>query len=778
MNKKVKFFKKSMYVLVMFVIFSITIGYAALGSEMSLSGVVGEIRIKKDIRVTGVSASGATSFGLVNSYEHSVSSILTNVTLPNSDSTVKFDVTVTNIGNAEMGIYEFTGLPSNLTYEVEGYTLKDKICDSNGDCVSGISKTFSLKVKYVSGGYNSSKTNYQLNIGVDFGQFYTITYKNMTNNNYPIEIIEGDTLDVTLVGSFDGLAVYMSGLKVDSNGYTFSNNRLILSNVTGNVTITPASSLDKVIRLNASLDTSINFGSAPSSTNGQGVYIRSGTENNANPIYYFRGDVDNNNVYFAGFCWKIVRTTETGGTKLVYNGKLKEVVESSPISQSEYTNVTNDATYPYTFDSSALTWTSTNKTDSKTGEISFSVASAGDYVLSYTVSSEANYDKAYFYLDGTQLGVYSGSVSGTLNLSGLTISSVIKVQYTKDSSSASGSDTVVFSLGKSTGNVTTSCANSGLDSQLASTSAFNSSYTSPADVGYMYGTRYEYGSTSLSSQSATYLYGNSFSWDGTNYTLKDTMSSSSWKSDYKTIATKYHYTCLNTTGVCSSIYYIHYFGSSSTPYYLTLTGGKDIETAKTEMFANTTDSKIKKAVDDWYAANMTSYTSKLENTIFCNDRSIAYGPLLGKDADSSSKTYSYFGAYDRNASSTKAPSVECPNKNDSFTLSVANGGTSGYGNNALKYPVGLLTADEYTLAGSGYSGYSASAYLNTGQYQWSLSPYNFVNTHASGFYVSSSGYLSDDRVSGERGVRPSVSLVPGTLYFGGDGSEDSPYIVE
>ena len=65
----------------------------------------------------------------------------------------------------------------------------------------------------------------------------------------------------------------------------------------------------------------INFGNKlDNNTNGKGVYIRAGTENNEYPILYFRGDVDNNHVKFANFCWLIVRTTESGGTKLIYDG--------------------------------------------------------------------------------------------------------------------------------------------------------------------------------------------------------------------------------------------------------------------------------------------------------------------------------------------------------------------------------------------------------------------------------------------------------------------------
>ena len=66
--------------------------------------------------------------------------------------------------------------------------------------------------------------------------------------------------------------------------------------------------------------TGINFGEVSSDTNGKGVYIYSSTKDEEFPVHYYRGDVKNNNVKFAGFCWKIVRTTETGGVKIIYNG--------------------------------------------------------------------------------------------------------------------------------------------------------------------------------------------------------------------------------------------------------------------------------------------------------------------------------------------------------------------------------------------------------------------------------------------------------------------------
>ena len=53
--------------------------------------------------------------------------------------------------------------------------------------------------------------------------------------------------------------------------------------------------------------------------NGNGVnkYTENGQD-----VYYFRGQVTNNNVIWAGKCWKMVRTTATGGVKMVYNGEV------------------------------------------------------------------------------------------------------------------------------------------------------------------------------------------------------------------------------------------------------------------------------------------------------------------------------------------------------------------------------------------------------------------------------------------------------------------------
>ena len=401
------------------------------------------------------------------------------------------------------------------------------------------------------------------------------------------------------------------------------------------------------LKKNAVLDTNIDFSNISSDTNGKGIYIRSGTENDTYPIYYYRGAVDNNNVLFANFCWKIVRTTETGGIKLIYNG------------------------------------VPSNGTCNNTGDV-------------------------------TQIG----------------------------------------------------------------TSAFNTHADSPAYVGYMYGTPYTYSTKSMSSVTDTYYYGKDVTYSNGTYTLTNTITSNSWSSIYNTSAGIYnhHYSCLSTGNTCSSVYYI-YFTNSRIAYYITLKDGKKVDDALSEMLDNNTNnSAIKTVIDNWYSTNMTNYTNKLEDTAWCNDRSIGtkngWDPNGGVTSGNWTNYALLFSVYNR-VYSTHSPSLTCSRNIDKFTTSTSNG------NGKLDYPVGLLTADEIMLAGAdGSFTANDSYYLYTGGYYWAGSPFVFFDNYADEFYVISDSNLFYLNVSvSAPGVRPSVSLAPGTEMIG-SGTVDDPYQVD
>ena len=188
--------------------------------------------------------------------------------------------------------------------------------------------------------------------------------------------------------------------------------------------------------------------------------------------------------------------------------------------------------------------------------------------------------------------------------------------------------------------------------------------------------------------------------------------------------------------------------------------------------ANTNKSDILKNLETWYTNNLTSYESKLADTIWCNDKSTVSGGLgYGTNATD-------YGAYNRLAS-TKQPTLKCPNDNNGGKLSKFTVDDTINGNGDLTYKIGLLTADEIAFAGSIAYTYNRSTYLqeNTGTtWWWSLSPSDFDGSNADVWDVVS-GDLGYNYVDDDYGLRPVISLISSTNVTG-DGTSENPYVVE
>ena len=200
---------------------------------------------------------------------------------------------------------------------------------------------------------------------------------------------------------------------------------------------------------------------------------------------------------------------------------------------------------------------------------------------------------------------------------------------------------------------------------------------------------------------------------------------------------------------------------------MTLTNGKKIENALDEMLNNnTTNSNIKDVVDNWYENNMTNVTEYLENAIYCNNRHIE--SLAGWNPSGGGITsWLQFNDYSNYR-------LTCQDKKDQFTLKVDSGGTLGYGNNALDYPVGLLTSKEFYLARSG----SDTNYLNNDDYYWLLSPFTFHYDSDADVRFVRSGSMYGRDVNDASGARPAVSLSTKVKLSGeGNGTVESPYIL-
>ena len=74
-------------------------------------------------------------------------------------------------------------------------------------------------------------------------------------------------------------------------------------------------------------------------------------------------------------------------------------------------------------------------------QLQVNVLAAGELTFWYKVSSENNYDKLHFYMDGQEKGVWSGTVAWTEFTQAVTVGNhTFKWEYTKDSSVSSGDD--------------------------------------------------------------------------------------------------------------------------------------------------------------------------------------------------------------------------------------------------------------------------------------------------------------------------------------------------
>ena len=196
-------------------------------------------------------------------------------------------------------------------------------------------------------------------------------------------------------------------------------------------------------------------------------------------------------------------------------------------------------------------------------------------------------------------------------------------------------------------------------------------------------------------------------------------------------------------------------------------------------------SVIKTTIDNWYKTTTletdNATKSLVADQIFCNDRTASTSAVTYSTTNyttltswNSTGTTYYYGANGR-LKSNKKPILTCPTASDKFTSK-----NSSIGNKALEYPVGLITADEITMAGGvfGNGNDNSSYYLYTNRDYWTGSPYYFDSdsAYATEFYVFSSGFIGNMGVYNAFGARPVVSLSSEAKLLG-NGTYNDVYTV-
>lgn len=522
-----------------------------------------------------------------------------------------------------------------------------------------------------------------------------------------------------------------------------------------------------------------------------------GVTTNAHNVYFNKCS-DKRNIIFGDFCWQMIRTTETGGIKMIYNG---EPVSGKCLStRGDHTGIVGP--------------TSINQ---------YNEALNSNYLYGTNFSYNTT-NNTFTLLD---------TFSATWNNS--TYQNLIGKFTCKNTT---GTCTTLYNVNgyasSTEANITTFTIESTNYAQIG-TSAINAHSHSLARVGYMFNTAYAessiYNSETVTSSPSTYYYSDKFNKnaDGT-YTVVDysTITSSTWASNYQDVRDKYvckgsstcselwyavstvksgvsyfnyfkssqnfkfgssytysggtytitgdtdtfwnfalentklntrHYTCLNESGVCSTISYFP-SGSGSSYYYLNISDGKGINDAINEMLFNSNvnryNSTAKGIIESWYRQNLSSKTNMLEDTVFCNNRSITN--LGGWNPDGGRISIEFcFKNYNRTTNMT------CPNSTDQFAVS---------NNNAkLTYPVALMQQEEW-------ENILTIALTKTGAEWWTISPYYYRTTNAYESGIDTTGGIAYTMsVNKARGIRPVVSLKNSITISSGDGSEASPWVV-
>ena len=408
------------------------------------------------------------------------------------------------------------------------------------------------------------------------------------------------------------------------------------------------------------------------------------TVDRAQNVYVFKSN-DINNVIFSNYCWKAIRTTETEGLKLLYNGSIMESFEINKYSEDDF-NVTNTASEPFTYNSANRSWTSTSHTIYGNNPITLGIKNAGDYILKY--ESVGDCFGAKVYKNDTLIESIDPTSPGYIVLNGLTTSDSIKVNYYRGTCSYEEGDSITFSLGLKGESLGNSCDNAYAKGINDTTYQYSSNTDSEAYVGYMYN---------------------------------------------------------KTTGTLREMLY-----GVTEEEVANATYGEGVYTEATTV--NVNDSLLKSTTESWFHNNSNINEDKLEDAVYCNDRSLSSSANLDAELSSGSVT---FASYDDRHPSTY---LKCTNITDSFNTSNLKARTN--------YKVGFMTSLEYKLVWRIFDnetfwlGSPAMAFPQEGLVNYS---------YASGSrnYPSSTYY-----------IRPVISLNKNVKLKSGDGSYSSPFIAE
>lgn len=186
---------------------------------MSVSGNA-YARVEADVRITNFNIKEINGEVQSKYEELTKDTVQTEIEFSENTSII-YTVEVTNYGSNDIGISSIEGYPENISMEVSGYEVGNKLCNSNNQCNTMSKTTFDLKFSlpenypgayggYVSGNINLNKnTTLYVYVGEQpIGKEYNGGYNGGGNSFYDGSGGGGATdirLDNTGVSDFNSL---------------------------------------------------------------------------------------------------------------------------------------------------------------------------------------------------------------------------------------------------------------------------------------------------------------------------------------------------------------------------------------------------------------------------------------------------------------------------------------------------------------------------------------------------------------------------------------------
>lgn len=264
--------------------------YAYFGLEIEGEGKDMTIQtFNKNMEITYTDTSNVT---LVNAYTGE--SISKTFTVKNTgDVDVYYNVVLENVVNnfevPEELVYTITETGGNASRTQTAIPTTDSTLLSDIKITAGDTHYYVMQIKFL-----EKDTDQSYNMNKTFSSNINIV---PSSNSGSLKNLSADTLSYKIVN------VVESAIFVPSNELM-----LLKSFGFGNPMVPKMTFLGR----DTSGDTSDD------KSNGKLMYTNSSDDGKR--IYFFTGDSVDNNVLFAGFCWKIIRTTDNGSVKMIYNG--------------------------------------------------------------------------------------------------------------------------------------------------------------------------------------------------------------------------------------------------------------------------------------------------------------------------------------------------------------------------------------------------------------------------------------------------------------------------